>query len=477
MEPTLTLLIAGLESETIWMVSDSAISGGEVPLRDREYEIKIVPSNDGKALVGFSGDHYHGTRIVEQAVQAPAGRDTLRSLVSENIQCPSVDLAYGFIDEVGPHLFRISKAEARDLKSFHIGDADAFGHFQRIRHAREIDPTPKAVGTFMMGTRATTKCPGALTRATLSMLRLFAELAERDVGGWAIPYMLTAEGAFLCAYAYSISDPILDTVAPGSLVPHGTAEAGGFTLSVTELGKNEGLIIYWPQLPGGYLFVRRNTGLDQVKILGSPTEFKRTAAQVTGKPIEIFIGDAPLGRPESITITHDKDGKPSMAIARRGHTLSFSVLNVETVFHSTTSLDFASDRKIVEGVVLGKIKLGISEDRKEVTLSILEGCEVSGHVALTAKQLDELFARLGEMRLTMPEQISAEPVREPGSQEWVVVDPAWRTDMGMHPELDGIIMRLRHLAFGWLTFLLPHHEAASLGKWLTDNAKTPPRHS
>ena len=48
------------------------------------------------------------------------------------------------------------------------------------------------------------------------------------------------EGAFMCGYGYSVSDPIFDRIAPGSIVPHGTAEAGGYGLSVTELANEKG---------------------------------------------------------------------------------------------------------------------------------------------------------------------------------------------------------------------------------------------
>jgi len=71
----------------------------------------------------------------------------------------------------------------------------------------------------------------------------------------------------------------------------------------------------------------------------------------------------------------------------------------------------------------------------------------------------------------MPTQIGPEPRTEPGTRELVIVNPAWRTHFGIHPDLDGIVMRLRHLGLGWLTFLLPHHEAKSLGDWLRNNAK------
>lgn len=60
--------------------------------------------------------------------------------------------------------------------------------------------------------------------------------------------MLVKEGAFMCGYGYSVSDPIFDRIEPGSIVPHGTAEAGGYGLAVTEFGEREGMVVYWRQM-------------------------------------------------------------------------------------------------------------------------------------------------------------------------------------------------------------------------------------
>lgn len=451
------------------MVSDAAITGGDIPLRDREYEIKILPSLDGGALIGFAGDQHHGARILRSATESAAGHHTLNALIAEHLQYPSVDLAYGYVDEHGAHLFRISQGEARQLPAFHIGNSEAFDHFQRIRHATEIDPAPKAVETFILG--APVPIPEPLHIATVAMLRLFAERLERDVGGWALPYLLTPDRAFLCGYAYSVSDPILAHVAPGSLVPHGTPEAGGFGLSVTELGHAEGLVVYWPQLPGGYLFVRTGTAFEKIKITGSPSEFKEAALRTLGKPVEIWFGDKPLGRPDSVTVVTGDDGKPAMTIARRGNNLSFSVLNVETVFRSKVSLNFNRGRKMHDGISIGNLKIQLAEDCQTATLDIMRDGSSIARVSFQANELEKLLAHLAEMRAAMPTQMGPEPPTGPGTQELVIVDPAWRTNFGVHSDLDGILMRLRHLGFGWLSFLLPHHEAKSLGDWLSKNAK------
>lgn len=132
----------------------------------------------------------------------------------------------------------------------HLGVESAFEQLHTIRHRDEIDPIPKAIGTFIMGTRSSDKLPEALHHSITAMLRLFSERSERDVCGAAIPYLLGPNGAYLCGYGYSVSDPITPDLTRGDLIPHGTAPAGGFGLSFTVFDHERGILVYWLQRPG-----------------------------------------------------------------------------------------------------------------------------------------------------------------------------------------------------------------------------------
>ena len=63
--------------------------------------------------------------------------------------------------------------------------------------------------------------------ATSAMLRLFSDWPERDVGGFALPYFLTWEGAFLRGYGYSVSDPIAPQMRAGSIIHTGQRKLAG----------------------------------------------------------------------------------------------------------------------------------------------------------------------------------------------------------------------------------------------------------
>ncbi len=407
---------------------------------------------------------------MEQAANMPSGENVVRMLADAQREHASVDFLYAFLDQELPRLYRISDGTAAQVPATYIGQQTAFEDFQRIRHAAEIDPVPKAVEAFMFGSKAPGKISGDVGTVTVSMLRLFMQRSERDAGGWAVPYVLVKEGAFMCGYGYSVSDPILDRIAPGSIVPHGTAEAGGYGLAVTELGEREGMVVYWRQMPGGLVLTRQHGGYTKLEITGPPSEFRIRAREALGKSVDIFFGDMPLGHPESLIILRDHDGKPAMAIARRGQDLSFSVLNVETAFRSSASLDFVG--KGPRTMTVQNLTFTLAADKSHVLLKLVEDDKPAGQATLNATELDNVIAGLGEFRASLADSVSAEPKQDAESREFVVIDPAWRTERSPHAEIDGVLVRLRHIGLGWVSFLLPRKEGSALGKWLFDNSKT-----
>src|ERR1700682_1499558 len=156
----MTLLVAGVSGDAIWMVADTLITGLLGKSHD-EHQIKVVPSEDGKALLGFAGEQLHGTNAIEYARKMPAGASVITHLLEVQKSYP-IDFAYGYIDISGPHLFRLSGGSAKELPVLHIGVESAFSQFQTIRNRDSIDPVPKAITTFMMGTRSSDKSPEAL---------------------------------------------------------------------------------------------------------------------------------------------------------------------------------------------------------------------------------------------------------------------------------------------------------------------------
>ena len=67
------------------MVADSSVIGGTLELREREHRIKIVPSTDDRALIGFSGDEHHGIRLLELARVAPGCASTVDQLPCKSV--------------------------------------------------------------------------------------------------------------------------------------------------------------------------------------------------------------------------------------------------------------------------------------------------------------------------------------------------------------------------------------------------------
>ncbi len=460
----MTLVLASIEGSEIWMVADTAVTGTPFDLRTREYCLKIEISKNRKALIGFAGDVHTGANAVGVATLEVSHNSAIQILASAS-KNSDVEFSYAYFSACEPRLVHITGGKTENVSTLHLGNHDAFEDFQRIRHG-EFDPyAPLALKTFMVGAkfRFQSKYIGSAIRC---MIDLFAWRSSHDVGGWASPYILTTNGVYFCDYCYAVSDPIFDQIVPGSMVPHGTAAEGGSSLSVTELGEQEGEIVYWRQMPGGTIYQRAAQGYLVHRLDGGPEEFKQQALDRIGKPISIWIGEQHAGAITKTSILRDRQtGSINLVINQHENGLTFSAHNLQTPFQSKAEIHMGPTISPLDFPA----EIKVSEDRKSVSLSLLAGADSVGTLDLNASILDKLIRDLSNARADLLEQV---PVDGPitGQEMSVQVDPAWRTEQSPHSNIPGIYLRLRHIGYGWLGFILPHHEAASLGKWLTENS-------
>ena len=292
----MSLIIASVEANAIWMVGDTAITGGTGETRDREFMPKILVGKTFPALVAFAGSAEFGGASAEWAAAAATPDAALGLLAAESVGA-GVQFAYAAVDAGRLRLHKVEDGRMSECSTLHIGNTEAFAAFQRVRH-EDVNPyAPKALKSFLCS-----RGGEGLSLAIRSMIDLFATRAERDVGGWAVPYVLSAEGVSFCSYAYSVSDPVFDEIAPGSLIGHGTPERGGSTLSVMGLPNNMGMVVYWLQLPGGFVLTRSQQGCDQRMFRGGPTEFKAAVREAFSFDVDLWVVDQPLGAPRHLVI-------------------------------------------------------------------------------------------------------------------------------------------------------------------------------
>lgn len=73
----MTLIVAGITDASIWMVGDTAITGGTISLRERKYMPKIEVGQNFPALIAFAGGPEHGSRTAMLAAAAQRPQDAL----------------------------------------------------------------------------------------------------------------------------------------------------------------------------------------------------------------------------------------------------------------------------------------------------------------------------------------------------------------------------------------------------------------
>ena len=455
-EVAMTLVLAGINDNLVWMLGDTAITQGTIGIRERDFTVKIEVGETFPALVGFAGGPEYGAKAARQAAMAISAESAVRLL--EEVSRPGgIDFIYGWIDGGKPRLAKITSGKTLESPAAYIGSPEAFSLFQKIRHGEKDPYAPLAFKNFMCAMQGDElKVPIELSKAVHSLLDVFVSRQEHDVGGWAVPYLLTPQGAQFCSYSYSVSDPVFDQIIPGSIIDHGTPEGGGATLSVTEIPENKGMVVYWLQLPGGYVWLRENDGYISHFFKGGPTAFKKAVRDTLSLEVDLWAGDQPLGPPKRLTIMRGSDGCIDATIADHGNGLTFAVHNTATKFRHASELFLKENPSAPNGVIIEKLSDAVAEIRLP-----------EGKASLDALGVEQLMAKLAEIRSQLRPEVRAELL---GETTVAQIDPAWRTFPVLHPGIGGLTLNLRHSGYGWLSFVLPLWEARNLGQWLIDRS-------
>ena len=119
------------------------------------------------------------------------------------------------------------------------------------------------------------------------------------------------------------------------------------------------------------------------------------------------------------------------------------------------------------------IRIGPDSARDAVVLNlVINGGTNAVSARLGPAEADDLIAKLGAARAALKEPAGSHLA--PGAApDLTVVDPAWCTstdNMARGSDVVGLSLAIRHSAYGWLCFLLPHEEAKALGHWLVEHA-------
>jgi hypothetical protein len=451
----MTLVVARVSDGAIWMVSDTAVTGGTVGTRDRENILKIGASEYRKALVAFAGDVVEGRQCLSVACGMQDHDEAVLYLKERS--GAHLEFAYAFFDEDDrPVLLLIQDGNALAVSALYLGSKEAFELFQKIQLSESNHFSPKSLKLFISSAREDP--PREAIDAIKTMIDCFISSSAQEVGGVPVAMFLVKQGAVLINYGYSVSDPVFDKLNSGDVVPHGTAELGGGTLSVTELGELDGVIAYWLQRRGGDVYLFRDG--QPTSFQGAPTEFKSAVENAFGCAAWLWVGDQPPGQVKGIRLMRDEAGHVTSVLAEHERGMTISVVNLETPFHSEAR--FGSGEEGSENV-----KVEVDENRTAVKIELRRRDQNA--IDLNTDEVDELMSALADARFSLEPPVPPEAPK--GRSVIVPIDPAWRTQVDLHPELKGVLLTLRHPGFGWMSFLLPHHEARALGEWLVGSSK------
>ena len=463
----MTLIVGGISEGKVWLCSDAAITDPTASIRTRGYGRKIEPI--GKTgLLGFAGPVEVGALAAHSILNLESSA-ALQELLAIHSKYREANFLYAYFANGKPKLARVGDGKIEHSSSFFVGDQPAYEQFQKIRLADGVSHVPDALHTLICALKGDFTVPEGLSETITAMLELFATTSDRTVGGWAAPYVLTTEGSLVCNYAYSVTDPIVSSLKMGDEIPHGTPERGGFGLSFTELREEDGIAVYWLQKPGGKVFIKHAHGYDEHEFDGTPEQFKAAIFQKLHREVDVWFGGEQIVQPDQIEVMRDGNKEPRAYLARSGQTLSFSwANNPNGPFSFGHTVDL---KETPVGECLNEIgaKVSVTDDGNTIQISLGQA-----EINLTAAETDALMAALASERAKLAESIPFEIAQ--GTRLNTIIDPAWRTRPAPHPSIAGPLLALRHPGFGWQAFILPRHEAQSLGKWLAEYTEsTKPR--
>jgi hypothetical protein len=466
----MTLLIAGTNGSVAWMVADTAISNPLTPVQTRLNRPKIIPARN-KSLIGYAGDADVGELAIFQASILDPGRPVIDALAAVQKTHGSVEFAYAYMVDGHSTLVKIADGQIHHENALFLGDHQAFQDFQTLRHQAEVDPPPDAVGmihaflrdTLESETNADIRLPPGLTTIIRVMTLLFARNSDRHVGGFVVPFVLTKYGAQLLCYRFSISDAVTRTLAPGSLLPQGTAAGGGYDMEMLDLPGAHGFYVFILQVPGGFLYTRRNDGYEEARYEGNWPQFQSWLTAKTGT--EVGHGSFGAHIPQKKTALwgmFDTRGKLVQGVASSGTDYSVSHLHTGTEPFKAMPDQLPLKDSTIPPPPDG-IRGALDETRSHLSVRLDDGKRNSLETSLDAEEVDELIRHLSALRAQM-----SDPV--PGSPHSGVhpfnINPSWRTYPRVHPEFPGVGLGLRSPGLGWQMYLIPTQESEALGKSL-----------
>ena len=457
------------------MVADTAISNPLSGTRERAYRLKVEPGQEN-SLLGYADNADRGASTIRQAASLPSGQDVLELLTAVHQTHRDVDFAYAFFEEGKAVLYKIADGIAQKVPALYLGDSAAHESFQKIRHSEEIDHAPDAMHLFMAWVPKETpdepdppfEIPTMLTDSIVAMQTLFVRSSDRGVGGVAVPFVLSERGPVVLNYVYTVTDPVTRELPYGSVVPHGTAERGGYGVTVSQLNERDGIFIYWLQRPGGTVCIRRADRDVVHDFEGGPDDFVQAVKRELGRDVSLFFGASAPSKPHSLRLMFDENGTPCMAVASSDTDFTISWLHMSEDSFRTAPATLPVGMGTESAEPPAGLQGTVIDEGKTLSLRVQSSDGKSAEIPLAATDVDQLVRHLAQLRATMADKVPLAPDR---GVYPVSLDPAWRTNPNVHPAFPGVCLMLRDEGLGWQTYLLPPNEVSGLGEYLIKYGK------
>ncbi len=255
----MTLVMAGIADNKVWLIADTKLSlNYEKDVRKTFSGIKVEPAVDG--LIGMAGNTYNAAPILKRAVTTAPGRDTISVLYEgartfEHVHPDSrVDFCYAYFQNGKAKLVSI-KPKPLNVEIAFLGSGQATSLFRKRQTDIPIESQPGSIHHLsLLCPPQNDASPDKMGEALRNMIGVCSHQGDGSVGGWITPFYLTERGAFVQHYFYNV---VTDRqgLAPSGMLPLGSVEGGGYTVSLTGSHDPLRLVFYCPQRNVGEVFL------------------------------------------------------------------------------------------------------------------------------------------------------------------------------------------------------------------------------
>ncbi|MDE1179229.1 GGDEF domain-containing protein [Paraburkholderia sp.] len=213
------------------------------------------------------------------------------------------------------------------------------------------------------------------------------------------------------------------------------------------------------------VFARADAALYQSKRLGR----NRVSTDALTEASPVVTVEGPLSGTQSLDVGTVATSGPGISFSLRRKLFEDDSSDTSMVMPDAST----SERSVEPDHTRTGLTIRVAEDRASLIVEPAQTPDGANPVALAGAAVDALMRELAESRALLSDPVPPEP--EGTGDFFGQIDPAWRIHPVTQGDAHGFALFLRHVGYGWQSFLLPQNEAGTMADYIAASLSGPSR--